>query len=77
MFEALAATGAERSRDGFDQLIVEHSTPGGLNEQAYRELQAAGWTGLVSQVLHLLHARVLGQATLADRLPTSPSRPRP
>jgi pyrroline-5-carboxylate reductase len=68
MFEALAATGVERSREGFDRLVVEHSTPGGLNEQAYRELQAAGWTRLVSQALDLLHARVLGKATLADRL---------
>jgi pyrroline-5-carboxylate reductase len=71
MFEALAVTAAERSGDGFDRLVVEHSTPGGLNEQAYRELQAAGWTRLISQTLDLLHARILGRATLADRLPTS------
>jgi pyrroline-5-carboxylate reductase len=71
LFEALAVTAAERSRDGFDPLVVEHSTPGGLNEQAYRELQAAGWTRLISQTLDLLHARILGRATLADRLPTS------
>jgi len=70
MFEALAVTAAERSGDGFDRLVVEHSTPGGLNEQAYRELQAAGWTRLISQTLDLLHARILGRATLADRLPT-------
>jgi pyrroline-5-carboxylate reductase len=71
MFEALAVTAAERSGDGFDRLVVEHSTPGGLNEQAYRELKAAGWTRLISQTLDLLHARILGRATLADRLPTS------
>ena len=71
LFEALSVTGAERAKDGFDQLVVEHSTPGGLNEQAYRELQAAGWTGLVSQTLDLIHARILGRATLADRLPPS------
>lgn len=71
LFEALSVTGAERAKDGFDRLVVEHSTPGGLNEQAYRELQAAGWTGLVSQTLDLIHARILGRATLADRLPTS------
>jgi pyrroline-5-carboxylate reductase len=68
MFEALAVTAAERARDGFDRLVVEHSTPGGLNEQAYRELKAAGWTSLVSQTLDLIHARILGHATLADRL---------
>jgi pyrroline-5-carboxylate reductase len=71
MFEALAVTAAERSGNGFDRLVVEHSTPGGLNEQAYRELKAAGWTRLISQTLDLLHARILGRATLADRLPTS------
>jgi pyrroline-5-carboxylate reductase len=69
MFEALAVTGAERSSPGFEQLVVEHSTPGGLNEQAYRELKAAGWTSLISQALDLVHARIQGRATLADRLP--------
>jgi pyrroline-5-carboxylate reductase len=68
MFEALAVTAAERSSEGFDRLVVEHSTSGGLNEQAYRELQAAGWTGLISQALDLIHARILGRATFADRL---------
>jgi pyrroline-5-carboxylate reductase len=71
MFEALAVTSAERAKDGFDRLVVEHSTPGGLNEQAYRELKAAGWTTLMSQTLDLIHARILGRATLADTLPTS------
>jgi pyrroline-5-carboxylate reductase len=71
MFEALAMTAVERAGNGFDRLVVEHSTPGGLNEQAYRELKAAGWTRLISQTLDLLHARILGRATLADRLPTS------
>jgi pyrroline-5-carboxylate reductase len=71
MFDGLAATAGERAMDGFDRLAVEHSTPGGLNEQAYRELKAAGWTDLISQTLDLIHARILGQATLADRLPAS------
>jgi pyrroline-5-carboxylate reductase len=71
MFEALGVTAAKRSKDGFDRLVVDHSTPGGLNEQAYRELKAAGWTSLISQTLDLIHARILGRATLADRLPTS------
>jgi pyrroline-5-carboxylate reductase len=69
MFDGLAATAAQRAMDGFDTLAMEHSTPGGLNEQAYRELKAAGWTGLISQTLDLMHARILGHATLADRLP--------
>jgi pyrroline-5-carboxylate reductase len=71
MFKALSVTAAERATEGFDRLVVDHSTPGGLNEQAFRELQAAGWTSLVSQALDLIHARILGRATLADRLPGS------
>ena len=68
MFEALGVTAAQRAGEGFDRLIVEHSTTGGLNEQAYRELKAAGWTTLISQALDLIHARIQGRATLADRL---------
>jgi pyrroline-5-carboxylate reductase len=71
MFEALAAMTAERPHDGFDRLALEHTTAGGLNEQAYRELKAAGWTTLVSQALDLIQARILGRATFTDRLPTS------
>jgi pyrroline-5-carboxylate reductase len=70
LFQALVVTAAERAPDGFDRLVVEHSTPGGLNEQAHRELLAAGWTALVSMTLDLIHARVLGQATFTDRLGT-------
>jgi pyrroline-5-carboxylate reductase len=71
MFEALAVTAAERAKEGFDRLAAEHSTAGGLNEQAYRELKAAGWTDLISRALDLIEARIRGQATLADRLPPS------
>lgn len=71
MFEALGVTAAQRSGEGFERLIVEHSTAGGLNEQAYRELKAAGWTALISQALDLIHARIQGRATLADRIPGS------
>jgi pyrroline-5-carboxylate reductase len=71
MFHSLAATAQARGMDGFDKLIAEHSTPGGLNEQAYRELKAAGWTALISQTLDLIHARIGGRATFADRLPVN------
>lgn len=70
LFEALASTAAEHTEGGFDRLVVSHSTPGGLNEQAHRELTAAGWTSLISRTLDLIHARIQGHATLADRLPT-------
>jgi pyrroline-5-carboxylate reductase len=71
MFKALSVTAAERASEGFGRLVVDHSTPGGLNEQAYRELKAAGWMSLASQALDLIHARILGRATLADRIPGS------
>jgi pyrroline-5-carboxylate reductase len=69
VLNALGVTAKARSSEGFDRLAVAHSTPGGLNEQAWRELKAAGWPGLVSEALDLIHARVSGQATLADTLP--------
>ncbi len=68
-FHALAATAEAHALDGFDKLVSEHSTRGGLNEQAYRELKAAGWTRLISETLDLIHARIRGQATFADHLP--------
>ncbi len=68
MYHALAVTAEARALDGFDKLAIEHSTPGGLNEQAYRELQAAGWTGLISETLDLIHARIGGHAKFTDRL---------
>jgi pyrroline-5-carboxylate reductase len=71
MFEALAVTAAQRAEEGFDRLAADHSTSGGLNEQAYRELKAAGWTDLISRALDLIQARIRGRATLADRLPPS------
>lgn len=71
LFHAVGATAEERAQEGFDHLIVDHSTPGGLNEQAWRELRAAGWTGLSSEALDLLRARIGGRATLQDRIPSN------
>jgi pyrroline-5-carboxylate reductase len=71
LFEALAVTAADRVGEGFDKLRAAHTTPGGLNEQSYRELKAAGWMNLFAQALDLIQARMQGRATLADRLPGS------
>jgi pyrroline-5-carboxylate reductase len=71
LFEALSVTAAERCGEGFDKLREAHTTPGGLNEQSFRELKAAGWMHLFSQALDLIQARMQGRATLADRLPGS------
>jgi len=68
IFEALSVTAAQRSGEGFDKLREAHTTPGGLNEQSYRELKAAGWMTLFCRALDLIQARMQGRATLADRL---------
>lgn len=70
-FNALGVTAEERAGEGFDRLIVDHSTPGGLNEQAWRELRAAGWTELPAEALDLLRARIGGKATLQDHIPSN------
>jgi len=69
LFEALSATAAEHCSEGFDKLRAAHTTPGGLNEQSFRELKSAGWMQLFAQALDLIQARMQGRATLADRLP--------
>lgn len=68
LFRGLGATAEAEASSGFERLIVEHSTPGGLNEQAYRELKAAGWTRMVASALDLVLARIQRRATLADGL---------
>jgi pyrroline-5-carboxylate reductase len=68
LFHALGVTAEARASRGFEPLIAEHSTAQGLNEQAFRELQAAGWTRLIAATLDLIHARIQRRATFADRL---------
>lgn len=69
VFHGLAVSALEQPGRSFQQLVLDHSTPGGLNEQAYRELVAAGWTGRIQEVLTLIHDRVLGRVTLEIKLP--------
>lgn len=64
---ALAQTGAEAQLD-FAELIVEHSTPGGLNEQALRELDRAGWGQSILKVLDLVEDRMNGKADFDSTL---------
>jgi pyrroline-5-carboxylate reductase len=75
VFHALGSSAEKHAAVGFDRLAVDHSTPQGLNEQAWRELKAAGWTGLVSETLDLIHARIEGRANFADRLPRNRAKP--
>jgi pyrroline-5-carboxylate reductase len=67
-FNAMGAAAEAEAKDGFAQLIHDHTTPGGLNEQALRELRACGWTDRIADALDLIHARIEGRATLADTL---------
>lgn len=62
LIHALSVTGKEATNSDFKDLIVEHSTPQGLNEQALRELQNAGWCALISGVLSLIEKRLNGGA---------------
>jgi len=68
MLHALSVTGKQVGDGGFDQLFVEHPTPRGLNEQALRELNGAGWDTLVSKALDLIEDRLNGRADFESRL---------
>jgi pyrroline-5-carboxylate reductase len=62
MFHGLSVFGAEAGAEGFDPLTKEHQTPGGLNEQALRELAATGWYDELETVLDNILARLEGRA---------------
>jgi pyrroline-5-carboxylate reductase len=68
MIHALSVTGKQAGDGGFEPLIVEHSTPRGLNEQALRELDNAGWGALVPEVLTLIEKRLAGLADFDSRI---------
>lgn len=68
MLHALSVTGKQVGVCGFQHLIVEHSTPRGLNEQALRELNDAGWGALVSKALDLIENRLSGRADFESRM---------
>lgn len=68
MAHALAITSVENPDTDFAELIVEHSTPGGMNEQALRELTRAGWGDLTTRALDLVQDRMNGKADFNSRL---------
>lgn len=55
--EAIAAEAAEGARHGFDALIEDVSTPGGMNEQVLRMFREAGWFAPVDPALDAILAR--------------------
>ena len=62
MIHAMSVTAKGAGNSDFEDLIVEHSTPRGLNEQALRELQGAGCCAHISSVLTLIENRLNGEA---------------
>lgn len=68
MAHGLAMTAIENPETDFAELIVEHSTPGGMNEQALRELTRAGWGDLTARALDLVQDRMNGKADFDSRL---------
>ncbi len=68
MIHALSVTGMQVGNGSFEQLIVEHSTSRGLNEQALRELENVGWCALIPKVLTLIEKRLAGRADFKSRI---------
>jgi pyrroline-5-carboxylate reductase len=60
MFHGLGVQGLEARRQGFDALVGEAQTKGGLNEQALRQLQEAGTFAAVRDVLDAILVRLGG-----------------
>lgn len=59
---AVAVDGAEAVEHGFDALIKDVSTPGGMNEQILRMLTEAGWFEPLKPALDAILARHEGRA---------------
>jgi pyrroline-5-carboxylate reductase len=55
--EAIAAEAAEGAHHGFDALIKDVSTPGGMNEQVLRMFRAADWFAPLDPALDAILAR--------------------
>ena len=68
LFFNLAMAAKMRMEESFSRLSRDYSTPGGLNEQAWRELRAAGWGDQIHAALDLILDRIHGRATLETRL---------
>ena len=68
LFSNLARAAQTRADESFTKLSTDYSTPGGLNEQAWRELRAAGWGDQVQAALDLVLDRIHGRATFDTTL---------
>lgn len=68
LFRAIAAKSTQPSGEGFAELVAEHATRAGINEQLRRELLAVGFYDRVKSGLDLIQARMQGRATYEDTL---------
>ena len=68
LFRAIAEKSTQPAGEGFAELVAEHATRAGINEQLRRELLATGFYKRVQAGLDLIQARMQGRAGLDDTL---------
>ena len=68
LFRGIAGRSTQPTGEGFADLVEEHATRAGINEQLRRELLASGLYERVRAGLDLIQARMQGRATLHDTL---------
>ena len=68
LFRGIAEKSTQPSGEGYAELVAEHATRAGINEQMRRELLAVGFFDRVQAGLDLIQARMQGRATLQDTL---------
>jgi pyrroline-5-carboxylate reductase len=62
MFQAISVLAKESSADCFENLAAEASTPGGLNEQALREIRKQDGFDAFTEALDVVLARLKGSS---------------
>ncbi len=68
LFRGIAERSTQPTGQGFAELVEEHATRAGINEQLRRELIASGFYDRIQAGLDLIQARMQGRATLHDTL---------
>jgi len=68
LFRGIAQKSTQPKGEGFADLVEEHATRAGINEQLRRELIAAGLYDRIQAGLDLIQSRMQGRATLDDTL---------
>ena len=68
LFRGIAEKSTQPKGEGFADLVDEHATRAGINQQLRRELLASGFYDRIRAGLDLIQARMQGRATLDDTL---------